>query len=109
MLIQPKLCKQPTSAPLQLTDITRSSPLLSAESACLRLSVHLTRCGDAISVLHRCKEHGVTVGAAFSVASMLAMARAQARSYPLPQNMLMQTHINMRSQVRQLLCQHLVL
>ncbi len=50
----------------------------------------------------------MTVGAAFSVASMLAMARAQARSYPLPQNMLMQTHINMRSQVQQLhMCQHL--
>ncbi|DBA75365.1 TPA: hypothetical protein ACH3X1_010632 [Trebouxia sp. C0004] len=51
------------------------------------------------ALISRCKEHGVTVGAAFSVASMLAMARAQARSYPLPQNMLMQTHINMRSQV----------
>ena len=47
----------------------------------------------------RCKEHGVTVQAAFSAASMLAMAKAQARNYPLPQNILMQTHVNMRSQV----------
>ncbi len=83
-----------------------SSPLLSAQSACLRPSVHLTTCGDATSMLRRCKEHGVTVGAAFSVASMLAMARAQARSYPLPQNMLMQTHMNMRSQVQQLPTYH---
>lgn len=46
----------------------------------------------------RCKEHGVTVQAAISAASMLAMARAQARNHPLPQNILTQAPINMRSQ-----------
>lgn len=47
----------------------------------------------------RCKEKKVTVQAAVSAASMLAMARAQAESHPLPQNILVQAPINMRKQV----------
>ena len=55
-------------------------------------------CNSVVALPDRCKEHGVTVQAAVSAASMLAMARAQARNHPLPQNMLMQAPINMRSQ-----------
>lgn len=40
----------------------------------------------------------MTVQAAISAASMLAMAKAQARNHPLPQNILMQAPVNMRSQ-----------
>ena len=53
-----------------------------------------------LRVCARCKEHGVTVQAAISAASMLTMARAQARNHPLPQNILMQAPIDMRSQAR---------
>lgn len=56
--------------------------------------------GNFVWLYGRCKEHGVTGQAAISAASMLTMARAQARNHPLPQSILVQAPINMRSQAR---------
>ena len=56
-------------------------------------------CDHCKACCNRCKENKVTVQAAVSAASMLAMAKMQAGLFPLPANMLVQAPINMRKQV----------
>lgn len=66
----------------------------------LQRACNASLCKNSCCLCGRCKEHGVTVQAAISAASMLTMARAQAPNHPLPQHLLLQAPINMRSQAR---------